>query len=75
MKLSFEQSTTLINVGNKSVAGMLPIAVTTKLKLWSISKFVLISTLSILTMLAPVPEIEYSERPQSGLLYVYGVIA
>ena len=51
---------------------MLPIAVTIKLNDRVASLLVINSTLSLVTMLASVPTIEYAWRLQSGLLYVKG---
>ena len=70
----FEQSTTLMVDGKERIAGVFPNAVTTRLNVRVVSKFVIICTWFTLTMLAPVPEIEYAERLQSGLLYVNGAI-
>ena len=57
-----------------SVAGELPIAVTTKLKVKVVSKFESKRTLFILDILASIPSIEYVYKLQSGLLYENGVI-
>ena len=55
-------------VGRLKVAGILPIAVTTKLKLKVVSTFELNSTLLMLTILASVSTMEYYDNLQSGLL-------
>ena len=53
------------------VAGVLPIAVIIKLKERVASAFDENLTLFVSNMVASLPDIEYAESPQSGLLYVY----
>lgn len=53
-----EQSTILITVGKVRVAGLLPIAVTIRLKDKVASLFVTNSILSLSTIVAPEPEME-----------------
>lgn len=72
--MPLEQSTIFMIVGRLRVAGEFPMAVTYKLKNRVYSIFVGIYTVSVLTMIAPEPTIEYDERPQSGLLKVKGDI-
>ena len=63
-----EQSTIFIVDGIVSVAGVFPIAVTTKSKLRVASVFEVNLTLSISNIFASPPIIEYDDSPQSCLL-------
>ena len=67
-----EQLTILIVDGIVNVAGVLPIAVTTTLKVSVASEFEVNLTFEELNILASLPIIEYAESPQSGLLKVNG---
>ena len=75
MILPFEQSTIFISDGIVNVAGVFPIAVTTKLKARNASAFDVNLTFVVSNMLASLPIIEYAESPQSGLPNVNGARA